>query len=90
MCRNIHQLFNFDPTATDEEVHSAALQYVRKVSGQGPPSHINEAVFERAVEQVAAATHRLLDNLVTAAPPHDREVVAAQARLRAAERFGTS
>ena len=89
MCRNIHQLFNFDPVATDEEVHSAALQYVRKVSGQGPPSHINEAVFERAVEEVATATHRLLDNLVTAAPSRDREVVAARARLRAAERFGT-
>jgi hypothetical protein len=90
MCRNIHQLFNFDPVATHEEVHSAALQYVRKVSGQGPPSHVNEAAFERAVEEVAAATHRLLDNLVTAAPPRDREVVAARARQRAAERFGTS
>jgi hypothetical protein len=89
MCRNIHQLFNFDPAATDAEVHSAALQYVRKVSGQGPPSHVNEAVFERAVEEVAAATHRLLDGLVTAAPPHDREVEAARARQRAAERFGT-
>lgn len=89
MCRNIHQLFNFDPAATDEEVHSAALQYVRKVSGQGPPSHVNEAVFERAVEEVAAATHRLLDDLVTAAPPRDREVVAARARQRAMERFGT-
>ena len=90
MCRNIHQLFNFDPVATDEEVHSAALQYVRKVSGQGPPSHVNEAAFERAVDEVAAATHRLLDSLVTAAPPRDREVVAARARQRAAERFGTS
>jgi hypothetical protein len=90
MCRNIQQLFNFDPDATYEEVHSAALQFVRKVSGQGPPSHVNEAVFERAVEEVAAATHRLLDNLVTAAPPRDREVVAARARQRAAERFGTS
>jgi hypothetical protein len=90
MCRNIRTLHNFDPPATDEEVHEAALQYVRKISGSNKPSKANEAAFHRAVEQVAAASHRLLDALVTTAPPRDREVEAAKARARAAERFGTA
>jgi hypothetical protein len=90
MCRNIRTLHNFEPAATDEEVRAAALQYVRKVSGSTKPSKANEAVFERAVEEVADVTRRLLDALVTHAPPRDREVEAARARARAAERFGTA
>ena len=90
MCRNIRTLHNFDPPATEEEVHSAAVQYVRKISGSTKPSKANEAAFERAVEEVAAASHRLLTALVTHAPPRDREVEAAKARARAAERFGTA
>jgi hypothetical protein len=89
MCRNIRTLYNFEPPATDEEIHAAALQYVRKVSGSSKPSRTNEEVFARAVEEVAAATRRLLDGLVTAAPPRDREVLAARARARAAQRFGS-
>lgn len=88
MCRNIQTLYNFEPSATEGEVHAAALQYVRKISGHTRPSQVNDAVFLRAVEEVAAATRRLLDGLVTTAPPRDREVVAARARLRAAQRFG--
>ena len=88
MCRNIRTLHNFDPPVTDEEVEAAALQYVRKVSGQTKPSRANEAAFTRAVEEVATATRTLLDSLVTAAPPRDRETVAARARARAAERYG--
>ena len=88
MCRNIRPLHNFEPAATDEEIQASALQYVRKVSGQTKPSRANEAAFARAVEEVAAATRTLLDSLVTAAPPRDREVVAARARARAAERYG--
>ena len=87
MCRNIQTLYNFEPPATDEEVHAAALQYVRKISGHSP-SQANEAVFLRAVDEVALATQRLIDGLVTNAPPRDREIVAARARLRATERFG--
>ena len=87
MCRNIRTLHNFEPPATREEVDAAALQYVRKVSGATRPSRANEAAFERAVEEVAAATMRLLGELVTAAPPRDREREAARARTRAAERF---
>ena len=90
MCRNIRTLHNFEPPATDEEIDSAALQYVRKISGSTKPSKANEAAFERAVEEVAAASHRLLDALVTHSPPRDREVEAAKARARAAERFGTA
>jgi hypothetical protein len=90
MCRNIRTLHNFEPPATDEEVQAAALQYVRKISGTTKPSKANEAAFARAVEEVAAASHRLLDALVTHAPPRDREVEAARARARAAERFGTA
>jgi hypothetical protein len=88
MCRNIRTLHNFDPPVTDDEVQAAALQYVRKVSGHTKPSRANEAVFARAVDEVAAATRTLLDELVTAAPPRDREAVAARARARAAERYG--
>jgi len=88
MCRNIRTLHNFDPPATEEEIHSAALQYVRKISGTSKPSHANEGAFATAVEEVAAASVKLLGALVTAAPPRDREVVAARARERAAQRFG--
>jgi hypothetical protein len=87
MCRNIRQLHNFEPPASDSEVHDAALQYVRKISGATKPSQANAAAFERAVEEVARATQRLLDGLVTTAPPKDREVEAAKRRARAAERF---
>jgi hypothetical protein len=90
MCRNIHTLFNFEPPATQEEVHGAALQYVRKVSGFTKPSQANAAAFERAVDEVAEATARLLSQLVTSAPPKDREREAARARARAAERYGTA
>jgi hypothetical protein len=82
MCRNIHTLYNFEPPATDDEVHGAALQYVRKISGFTKPSQANEAAFERAVEAVSAATSRLLDELVTTAPPKDREAEAAKKRNR--------
>ena len=88
MCRNIRPLHNFAPPATHEEVRAAALQYVRKVSGAGKPSRANEAAFLRAVDEVAAATARLLDALVTSAPPRNREAEAAKARARAAIRFG--
>jgi hypothetical protein len=88
MCRNIRTLHNFEPPATEDEVHDAALQYVRKISGFTKPSRANEAAFARAVEEVAAASSRLLASLVTTAPPRDREVEAARARARAAERFG--
>ncbi len=88
MCRNIRQLHNFAPPATTDEVRAAATQYVRKVSGSTRPSQANEAAFARAVEEVAEATQRLLDSLVTAAPPKDREAEAAKARARAAERYG--
>jgi hypothetical protein len=89
MCRSVKTLFNFDPPATGEEVHAAALQYVRKISGSTHPSHANQEAFEAAVAAIAAATQELLDNLVTTAPPKDREVEAAKAKARAAERFGT-
>ena len=88
MCRNIRQLHNFEPPATGDEVHAAALQYVRKVSGSARPSQANAEAFERAVEEVAEATARLLDALTTSAPPKDREVEAAKARARAAQRYG--
>jgi len=87
MCRNIRQLHNFDPPATDEEVRAAALQYVRKISGSSKPSAANAEAFARAVDEVAAASARLLDQLVTNAPPKDREVEAAKARARAATRY---
>jgi hypothetical protein len=82
MCRNIHTLYNFEPSATSEEVHDAALQYVRKISGFTKPSQANEDAFERAVEAVTAASARLLDELVTTAPPKNREVEAAKKRAR--------
>ena len=82
MCRNIRTLYNFEPPATREEVHDAALQYVRKISGFTKPSQANEAAFERAVEAVTAASARLLDELVTTAPPKNREVEAARKRAR--------
>ena len=88
MCRNIRTLHNFEPPATEDEVHAAALQYVRKVSGATRPSQANEAAFERAVAEVAASTGRLLEELTTSAPPKDREVEAAKARARAAVRYG--
>jgi hypothetical protein len=90
MCRNIHTLFNYEPPATEEEVQGAALQYVRKISGFTKPSQANEAAFARAVDDVAAASQRLLDELVTAASPRNREVEAERARARAAERFATA
>jgi len=88
MCKNIHTLHNFEPPATEEEIRGAALQYVRKISGSTKPSKANEVAFERAVEAVAAASARLLDELVTSAAPRDREAEAARARARAKERFG--
>ena len=86
MCRNIHTLYNFQPPATDEEVRAAALQYVRKVSGFTKPSRANAESFERAVDAVADASRRLLDELVTAAPPKDREREAEKARARWVQR----
>jgi hypothetical protein len=90
MCRNIHTLHNFDPPATREEVRDASLQYVRKISGSNKPSKANAEAFERAVDEVAEATARLLDSLVTNAPPKNREVEAAKLRERAAKRFATA
>ena len=90
MCRNIHTLFNYEPPATDEEVRDAALQYVRKISGYTKPSRTNEQAFARAVDEVAAATKRLLDGLATTAGPRDREVEAERARVRAAKRFAAA
>jgi hypothetical protein len=87
MCRNIRQLHNFDPPASEEEVDDAALQYVRKISGSSKPSKANAEAFDRAVEEVAAATRTLLDSLVTKAPPKNREVEAAKRRARAEARF---
>jgi hypothetical protein len=87
MCRNIRQLHNFDPPATEEEIRSAALQYVRKISGYNKPSQANGEAFERAIDEVAAASTRLLHALTTSAPPKDREVEAAKARARAQQRY---
>jgi hypothetical protein len=89
MCRNIRPLANFEPAVTDEEIHAAALQYVRKISGAARPSRANAEVFDRAVAEVAEASARLLSALVTTAPPKDREVEAAKARQRAALRYGS-
>jgi hypothetical protein len=90
MCRNIHTLFNFEPPATEDEVRGAAVQYVRKVSGFTKPSQANEQAFEQAIDEVAAATARLIDALVTNAPPKDREVEAARRRERGAKRFAAA
>jgi len=87
MCRNIRVLHNFEPSATDAEVHEAALQYVRKISGSARPSKANEAAFDRAVAEITASTRTLLHELVTTAPPKDREVEAQKARERARERY---
>jgi hypothetical protein len=89
MCRNIHVLHNFEPAATDDEVHAAALQFVRKVSGSTKPSKANAAAFDRAVAEIAHITRHLLDDLVTTAPPKDREIEAAKARARAEKRYAT-
>ncbi|MFN2629110.1 MAG: DUF2277 domain-containing protein [Gaiellaceae bacterium] len=90
MCRNIRSLHNFEPPTTRDEIRSAALQYVRKVSGMQKPSRANEAAFDQAVEAVASATERLLEGLVTSAPPRDREVEAKRRQARADERFGSA
>jgi hypothetical protein len=90
MCRNIRTLHNFDPPATREEIHDAALQYVRKISGSTKPSRANAEAFDRAVDDIARMTARLLDELVTSAPPKDREVEAAKRRARAADRYAAA
>ncbi len=88
MCRNIKTLFNFDPPATDEEIHAASLQFVRKLSGFNTPSKANQAAFDQAIEEVAATARVLIDSLITTADPRDREIEAARARARTAARFG--
>ena len=90
MCRNIKTLFNFEPPATDGEIHDASLQFVRKLSGFTRPSKANEEAFDRAVENVAAVARELIDSLVTTAEPRDREIEAERARRRSAERFGAA
>lgn len=90
MCRNIRPLFNFEPETTDDEIRASALQYVRKVSGYTKPSQANQEAFDRAVDEVADVTRRLLDSLVTNAPPRDRDVEAQRARERAAKRYGAA
>ncbi len=90
MCRNIRTLHNFQPPATEDEIQASSLQYVRKISGSTKPSQANQEVFDRAVEEIADVTRRLLDGLVTNAPPKDREAEAAKAKARAAERYGTA
>ena len=88
MCRNIRTLYNFAPPATDDEIRASSIQFVRKLSGFAHPSKANEAAFNHAVDQVARVVHELMDALTTTAPPRDREVEAAKARARSAERFG--
>ena len=90
MCRNIHTLYNYEPPATNEEIHDASLQYVRKISGFTKPSQANEEAFTRAVEEVADVSKRLLEQLVTTAAPKNREVEAERARARATKRFATA
>ena len=90
MCRNIKTLFNFEPPATEKEIRDASLQFVRKLSGFNSPSKINQVAFDRAVEDISAAASSLIASLVTTACPRDREIEAARARARSAERFGTS
>ena len=90
MCRNIRQLFNFEPPATDEEVRAASIQFVRKISGFAAPSKANTEAFTRAIDEVAVVAQRLLDDLETQAPPKNREEEAAKAKARAAERYGTA
>lgn len=90
MCRNIRTLHNFEPAATDDEVHAAALQYVRKIAGTTKPSKANQEIFDRAVDEIAHLTRHLVDDLTTNAPPKDREVEAAKAKARAAQRYAAS
>ena len=90
MCRNIRTLFNFDPPATEEEIHAAAVQFVRKISGFAVPSEVNQAAFEQAVEEVALAASKMLSLLTTTATPKNRDAEAAKARARASQRFGSS
>lgn len=90
MCRNIKPLFNFEPPATEDEVRAASLQFVRKICGFTRPSKANEAAFESAIDQITEVAQTLLASLVTSAPPHDREVEAAKARARSAQRFGAA
>jgi hypothetical protein len=90
MCRNIRTLHNFEPPATEEEIHDAALQYVRKISGSTNPSRANAEAFDRAVDEIAAATTKLLGSRVSSAPPKDREVEAAKRRARGAQRFAAA
>jgi hypothetical protein len=90
MCRSIHTLHNFEPAATDDEVHAAALQFVRKVSGTTKPSKANQAAFDRAVAEIAHTTRHLLEDLVTTAPPRNRDVEAAKARTRAEKRYAAA
>ncbi|WP_286228445.1 DUF2277 domain-containing protein [Neobacillus mesonae] len=90
MCRNIRTLFNFDPSATEEEIHAASLQYVRKITGYNKPSKANEEVFIRAVNEIAMVSRELLNTLVTSTEPRNREVEAERARTRAAKRYGTN
>jgi hypothetical protein len=90
MCRNIHTLHNFEPAATDDEVHAAALQFVRKISGSTKPSQANADAFDRAVEEIAHISRHLLEDLVSAAPPKNREVEAEKAKARSAKRFAAA
>ncbi len=90
MCRNIKTLFNFEPPATDDEIHASSIQFVRKISGSTQPSMANQAAFDHAIDEVVATITRLLDTLVTAAPTKDREVEAAKARARSAKRFAAT
>ena len=90
MCRNIKTLFNFDPPATEAEIHASALQFVRKLAGSTKPSQVNQVVFDAAVDEVSAAAQRLLSGLVTSAPPKNREEEAAKARARSAKRFAST
>jgi hypothetical protein len=90
MCRNIHTLHNFEPAATDDEVHAAALQFVRKISGSTKPSKANEEAFDRAVDEIAHISRHLLEDLVTTAPPKNREVEAEKAKERSAKRFAAA
>ncbi|MFP5116456.1 DUF2277 domain-containing protein [Bacillaceae bacterium C204] len=90
MCRNIRTLFNFDPPATEEEIHAASLQYVRKITGYNKPSKANEEAFIRAVNEIAMVSRELLNTLVTSSEPRNREVEAERARTRAAKRYGTN
>ena len=90
MCRNIKTLFNFEPPATEEEIRAASLQFVRKLSGFNKPSKVNEEAFDLAIDEVATAARKLIESLITNADPRDRDVEAERARMRNAERFGTS